>query len=233
MYKGKKILALIPARGGSKSIPKKNIVELKGEPLISYSIDVAKKSKYVDKVVVSSDDEKNLAVAKKYKAEIIERPKSLAQDRSPMLGALKHALTALADGGNFYPDFIVLFQPTSPLRTVKTINLAIESFISESDKFDFLIPLKLTEAKLGKIKSGFYKPLFYQIGKQRQELEPIYQECGTIFIFKPDVIMKSDVGYGKKVYPFLIENEEEAMDIDSYDDLVIAEYFLSKGKARK
>ena len=114
MYNNKKILAIIPARGGSKSIPKKNIVDLNGQPLISYSINTARQSKYLDRTIVSSDDAEILAVAEKYGAETVTMPEELAQDNSSMLGALKNSLEVLFAKDGFRPDLIVLLQPTSP-----------------------------------------------------------------------------------------------------------------------
>ena len=228
MYDNKKILAIIPARGGSKSIPKKNIIDLNGQPLISYSINTARQSKYLDRTIVSSDDAEILAVAEKYGAETVKRPAELAQDNSSMLGALKHTLEVLAAKDNFRPDYIVLLQPTSPLRTAKTVDSAIEAFAAKADEFDFLMPLHEIESKVGRIKDGRYFPLTHQVGKQRQELEPLYQECGTIFIFKPDVIEKSEQGFGERIFPFIIESEEEASDIDCYEDLEMASYYLNK-----
>lgn len=226
MYQNKKILAIIPARGGSKSISKKNIVDLNGRPLLSYSINTARLSKYVDRTIVSSDDQEILAVAEKYGAETVTRPEELAQDNSSMLGALKHALQALAAKDGFRPDLIVLLQPTSPLRTAETVDSSIEAFVKNINDFDFLMPLHQIENKIGRIKDGRYFPLTHQVGKQRQELEPVYKECGTIFIFKPEVIEKSEQGFGERIFPFIIESEQEASDIDCYEDLELANLFI-------
>lgn len=229
MAKNRKILALIPARGGSKGIPKKNIIDFCGQPMIFYSINAARQSKYVDKIVVSSDSAEILSVAEKYGAQTVKRPEELAQDTSKMDDAIKHVLTTLAQDDGFKPDLIVLLQPTSPLRTTETIDKAIEVFNENSDNFDSLIPLYPVSGKIGVIKDGAYKKLQGGSGKQRQELVSYYKECGTIFIFKPEVINAGKF-YGDRIYPFIIEREEEAVDIDNFDDLEYAKYLNSKTK---
>ena len=117
----KTFLAIIPARGGSKRLPRKNLLDLCGKPLIAHSIEAAQKSKYMSKVVVSSDDEEILNIAKEYKADFIKRPDELASDTATTFDALKHTLENV---GKY--DYVVLLQPTSPLRSEKHINEAIE-----------------------------------------------------------------------------------------------------------
>jgi len=119
----KVILAIIPARGGSKRLPKKNVRILRGKPLIFYTIDTANKSKYLDRVIVSTDDKKIAEISAKYGAEVIERPKKLARDDSPIIDAIFHVLNKIE------ADIVVLLQPTSPLRTAKDIDEAINLFI--------------------------------------------------------------------------------------------------------
>ena len=113
----RKILAIIPARGGSKGIPKKNIVKVGGKPLIAWAIDEAKKSKYIDTVIVTSDDDEILKVAKQYKAEPIKRPAELATDQAPPEPVVFHVLEYMKDKFKYLPDIFVYLQPTSPLRT--------------------------------------------------------------------------------------------------------------------
>ena len=227
MIKNKKILAIIPARGGSKGIPKKNIIDFCGQPMIAYSINAARQSKYADKILISSDSEEILSISERYGAQIIKRPEELAQDRSKMDDAIKHVLATLEQNEQFRPDFIVLLQPTSPLRTAETIDKAVEAFSEVADNFDSLIPLFPVTGKIGVIKDGAYKKLQGEPGKQRQELESYYKECGTIFIFKPDLINAGKF-YGDRIYPFIIEREAEAVDIDNFDDLEYAKYFKIK-----
>jgi len=122
MYKGKKILALIPARGGSKGLPGKNIKPLLGKPLIAWTIEQAKASKYVDRVVVSTDDDEIAEVAIRYGAEVpFLRPKELARDDSPTIDAILHALDFFSDKGERF-DLLALLEPTSPLRDSEDID---------------------------------------------------------------------------------------------------------------
>jgi len=119
----KNILAIIPARGGSKRVPKKNIKFFKGKPLIFYTIDEANKSPYLDRVIVSTDDEEIANISINYGAEVIKRPKRLAQDDSPIIDTIFHILDRVE------ADIVVCLQPTSPLRTVEDINKAIKLFL--------------------------------------------------------------------------------------------------------
>src|SRR3989338_5088713 len=132
MYQNKRILAVIPARGGSKGIPKKNLASLGGRPLLCYSIDSAKKSRFIDRLVVSSDSEEILAVAAEYGAESIRRP------------------------GGFAPDLVVVLQPTSPFRTAETIDRAISAFADSQRRFDALTAVSCLTPKIGHIRSGRY-----------------------------------------------------------------------------
>lgn len=220
-----KILAIIPARGGSQSIPKKNIALLAGKPLISYTIKAAQQSKYIDKTVVSSDDEEILSAAQAEGAEPIKRPGELANNTSKMDQAMKHALAELKKQ-DCEPDLIVLLQPTSPLRSVGTIDGAIAAFIKNQDKFDSLIPLAPTSNKVGTIEGQAFKPK-YPAGAQRQELEALYYDCGTIHIFKPKLINQGDF-FGKNIFAFPIP-WPESLDIDTPDDIALAEYYLAQG----
>lgn len=217
-----KILAIIPARGGSKGIPKKNIAMLAGKPLIEYSIDQAKHSKYLDKIVVSSDDQEILEVARGLGAETILRPTELAQDMSKMDGVIKHALDTLEQQG-YVPELVVLLQPTSPLRTAKIIDTAIETFIANKDKFDSLMPLVRTSNKIGTIEGQRFNPK-YQVGAQRQEIAELYYDCGTVYLFKPDKIKLGEF-FGKNILAFPVA-WPASLDIDTKKDLELVEYYL-------
>ena len=219
-----KILAVIPARGKSKGIPNKNIIELAGKPLIVYSIENALKSRLIDRIVVSTEDEDIYQIAKKYDIEVIKRPDELAENHSHIGDTLNHILEYLENKEGYIPKFIILLQPTSPLRTVKTIDSAIEKFCDKFEYYDSLIPLYALDGKIGVIKGEMFIPN-YILGSRRQDMEPLYRECGTIFIFKPSFIKRKTM-FGEKIYPFIIRNYEESIDIDTLDDLKQAEYFL-------
>jgi CMP-N-acetylneuraminic acid synthetase len=121
------VIAIIPARGGSKGIPRKNIRLLAGKPLIAYTIEAAFTSK-MDKVIVSTEDEEIAEISKKYGAEVIERPKGLAKDETPTIDVIFHVLEILK-AKNYNPDIVVLLQPTSPLRNAEDIYNAIKLFL--------------------------------------------------------------------------------------------------------
>lgn len=122
------VLAIIPARGGSKGLPRKNIRPLNGKPLIAYTIEESKKSEYINRIVVSTEDKEIAEVSNKYGAKIIKRPLELAKDNTPTIDVVLHTLDDLK---NNEPDIIVLLQPTSPLRTSQDIDNAIKSFIEQ------------------------------------------------------------------------------------------------------
>ena len=127
MCKDIKILGLIPARSGSKRIPRKNIMPLNGKPLIAYTIETAKKSKYINKVLVSTDSKEIASVARRYGAEVsFLRPKSISQDDSTEMQFLEHALEWFLEYENYEPDLIVLLYPTSPFRKPESIDKAVE-----------------------------------------------------------------------------------------------------------
>ena len=124
-----KILAIIPARGGSKGIPLKNIKKLNGDPLIKYTIDVAKKSKRLDRIIVSTDNEKIAILAKKYGVEVpFTRPKIISGSKATQFQVIKHVLDFLKTE-EYFPNIVVLLQPTSPFRTVKVIDDSIKRLI--------------------------------------------------------------------------------------------------------
>jgi CMP-N,N'-diacetyllegionaminic acid synthase len=119
MFEGKTILAIVPARGGSKGVPRKNIRLLAGKPLIAWTIDEAKKSRYIDRLILSSEDDEIIEVAREFGCEIpFKRPDELAQDDTPGIESVIHAINTLEEKY----DFVVLLQPTSPLRTVEDID---------------------------------------------------------------------------------------------------------------
>ena len=128
--KPEKIIAIIPARGGSKGLPRKNILPLAGKPLIAWTIEQAKQSRYIDKVVVSTDDNEIAEISKKYGAEVVERPKELAMDESPTIDALLYTINWF-ENNNEYFDMIVLLESTSPLRDVEDIDECFEILMAD------------------------------------------------------------------------------------------------------
>ena len=177
----KTFLAIIPARGGSKRLPRKNILDLCGKPLISWSIEAALKSKYISKVVVSSDDEEILNISSNFGADIIKRPYELANDTATTFDAIKHTINNLEKY-----DYIVLLQPTSPLRNEKHIDEAIE--LLEEKQADAIVsvcemdhsPLWSNTLPEDGNMRGFLREEI--LNKRSQDLEKYYRLNGTIYM---------------------------------------------------
>ena len=140
-----KIISIIPARGGSKGIPRKNIIPLCGKPLIAYTIEQSLSSKLIDETIVSTDDEEVKEISIQYGSKVIDRPAELATDNASMESCISHVLESVK------ADVVVLLQPTSPLRKVRTIDMAIKLFLDSYKKYDSLIPLFPIGSKIGKI----------------------------------------------------------------------------------
>ena len=136
MLNNYKFLAIIPARGGSKRLPRKNILNLCGKPLIAWTIEAGKKSKYIDKVVVSSDDDEILDIANEHKVTVLKRPDHLAKDTSKTFDVIKHVI----DNAESY-DYIVLLQPTSPLRNKNHVDAAIDFLFEKNAEIN--LPLSV------------------------------------------------------------------------------------------
>jgi len=219
----KKILAIIPARGGSKGIPRKNIRLLAGKPLIAYSIEAALKSKYIDKVIVSTEDEEIAEVAKIYGAGVIKRPEELAKDDIPLDPVIYNALSRDEKKNGIKYDFVITIQPTSPLLSYRTIEETIEKMLEGS--YDTLISVTKEKHLYWTKKDEKFIPI-YKERKNRQYLDSIYRETGAILISKREVITENN-RIGDKISLFEIPNEEST-DIDTYQDWWIAENLLKK-----
>jgi len=229
MLKNKKILAIIPARGGSRRLPGKNIRKLLGKPLIVWTIEQAKKSKYIDKLIVSTDDKAIAEISKKYGAEVIKRPKILAIDRAKTIDVIFHLLSVLKKE-KYDPEIIVLLQPTSPLRTVKDIDNAIELFLK--NKCESVISIYESghspywSFKIGK---KYLEPIFSRkyLKQMRQDLPRAYIPNGAIYISRPKVLLKYKSFYCKKILPYIMP-AVRSIDIDNETDFKLAELLLKK-----
>lgn len=223
-----KILAIIPARGGSKGVPRKNIRLLAGKPLIAYTIDTASKSEYINSVVVSTENEEISEVSKKYGAEVIERPKELAQDESPAIDAIKHVIQTLREKDNYHPDIIVLLQPTTPLRIVPDINNAVELFLN-NDCESVVSVCKANPYWCLTFKDKYLEPVhgwdyFY---KRRQDLPNSYSLNGAIYITLTENLDKYNSFFNKKTISYIMPIER-SVDIDNEVDFKLAEFFLRR-----
>jgi CMP-N,N'-diacetyllegionaminic acid synthase len=181
VYQSKSFLAIIPARGGSKRLPKKNVLDLNGKPLIEWSIEAGLKSKYIDKVVVTSDAAEILDIAESSGVSVINRPVELASDTATTFDAIKHTINNV----NNY-DYIVLLQPTSPLRTAQHIDEAIEILFERSADAVVSVcevdhsPLWSNTLPNNDNMSNFIRDDV--LNKRSQDLEVYYRLNGAIYI---------------------------------------------------
>lgn len=226
-----KILALIPARGGSKGLPRKNIIPLAGKPLIAWTIGQALKCNYINKLVVSTDDNEIAEVSKYYGAEVpFLRPKELAKDDSPTSETIKHAIEWF-EKENEYFDILVLLEPTSPLRTKNDLNNAIELFCKNFDKVDSLVSIGKVHLEnpyiMKNIEDGYVRPLIEKdtVFFQRQMLPEIYFPYGVVYISKINSFKERETFYQERTIPFYIERWQN-YEIDDYYDLLCIEAIL-------
>jgi len=219
------ILAIIPARGGSKGIPKKNIRLLDGKPLIAYSIEAALSSKTVDRVVLSTEDEEIAHIAQGYGAEVIKRPMELASDIAPTEPTLEHVVTYLKETEGYQADIIVLLQPTSPLRNGRHIDEAVETFLN--NEYDSLVSVCPSHVFLWKMmgKRAYPSNFDFSNRPRRQDRAPEYQENGAIFITNCSILMSSHNRLGGKIGLYIMP-KENSWEIDSEDDFWSCEEFI-------
>ena len=214
-------MAIIPARGGSKGIPLKNLKLLNGKPLIDYSINSSIKSKFITRTIVSSDHPKILKRAEKLGAEILKRPKNLATDSSKLEPVMEHCLNYFKLKENYIPDIIILLQNTSPLRTKKHIDDALNIFLNS--KFDSMLSGYISHNFVWKIKNERVIPVNYNPKKRpnRQEFNNQFIENGAIYITKYSSFKKSKCRISGKI-GFFEMGKELSIDIDTKSDLLQA-----------
>jgi CMP-N,N'-diacetyllegionaminic acid synthase len=228
-----KILAFIPARAGSKRIPNKNIKPFAGKPLIAYTIEAAKQSHSINRIIVSTDSSEISSVAKLYGAEVpFLRPEEIAQSGSTEMEFFHHALDWMRDNENYEPDLIVLLYPTSPLRKAASIDRAIEEMLRHPEA-DSLRSVKLcTEHpyKMWVMEDGYLRP--FVKGKDRnihtlsyQLLPTIYIQNASIYITKPSTLREKKSPTGDIIVPFIMD-EMESVDINNPLDFKFAEMIL-------
>jgi N-acylneuraminate cytidylyltransferase/CMP-N,N'-diacetyllegionaminic acid synthase len=223
------MLAIIPARGGSKGLPGKNIKELNGKPLIAYTIEAALKSRYITRVILSTDDMEIVRVAKQYGAEVpFVRPSYLATDAAKAIDAYKYTYERLEKEEKKEISEFVVLQPTSPFRTEKHIDKAIELFkekkadsvISYCQEYHPIVWHKyITEA--GKIESIFEDKI-----NNRQEEKPTYFPNGAIYIFKRKLI-DQEVYYTNNSFAYIM-SRKDSVDIDTIEDFEYAGFLFYK-----
>lgn len=223
------ILAVILARGGSKRLPQKNIKLFCGKPLVAHSIEVAKKSKYITKTIVSTEDSKIKEIAREYGAEIIDRPIELAQDTTKSAPCVVHAVETLEKQG-YNPDIVVLLQPTTPTKTTKMLDDVIEKLInSENDSVFTGAKYCYTMALWKKCHDGKVIGLYdYHLRPRWQDVEQneeIWAENGAIYAIKIDALKKHQdfIGENPAILP-----TSGIVDIDTEEDFLRAEKIMKE-----
>ena len=226
MINGKTVLAIIPARGGSKGLPRKNILPMAGKPLIAWTIDAASKSKYIDRCIVSTDDSEITQTAKKYGADVpFIRPAALATDKANSSDVILHAIEALNE--NY--DLVVLLQPTSPLRDENLIDNGIECFVkAEADSLvsvtDLDHPVEWAFPLVNsKIPPQVIKEL--QGGRRRQDYSKRYQLNGALYICEVETFIISHTFFMDSTFAFQMDNQH-SVDIDNLIDIKLAEEII-------
>lgn len=217
-----KNIAIIPARGGSKRLPEKNILPLGGLPLIAHSILYAKANNaIIDEIYVSTDDGKIKQTAIAYGAKVIDRPAALSGDFEPTVSALKHVL----ENCPATVENVILLQPTNPLRPANLLADCFEMY--QQQQSESLFTVTRNHQKFGKIKDRIFVPFNYEPGQRSQDLDPIYFENGLLYICSArhifdDTIMSPDA------IPFITDHIFATADIDTQDDFDYAEYLYKK-----
>jgi len=226
VIKGKSVLAVIPARGGSKGLPNKNILELAGKPLIAWSIEAASESKYIDRLIISTDSKEIADVAKQYNCEVpFMRPPELATDDANSDEVILHALDKLGDKY----DIVMVLQPTSPLRESKDIDQALE--LMQKNNISAVVSVCSSKKPLhwhftlesdGKLKQIYKDKIFYT---NRQELPITYSPNGALYIAKTDYFRSKKTFYTSSTFAYLMP-PERSVDIDSQIDFFTAEAII-------
>jgi CMP-N,N'-diacetyllegionaminic acid synthase len=228
MYKNNRFLAVIPARGGSKGIPGKNIIDLNGKPLIQYSIDAALESKYIDDIIVSTDSEEIANVAKQCGAKVpFIRPSELSSDQAKTIDVLIHAIAEMKNSGKEY-DYIVLLQPTQPLRLSQHIDESIEKLVeSEKESLVGVTPVQDHPILVRSInESEELVPLLNTSSTvRRQDFPDYYKVNGAIYVNKLDGF-NNETSLNDNIVPYVMDYRY-SVDIDEMIDLEIAKVFLN------
>ena len=228
MYKNNSFLAIVPARGGSKGLPGKNIKELCGKPLVAWSIEAGLKSKYVDEVMVSTDDEQIAEISKKYGANVpFLRPSELASDTATTFDAIKHTIDYYKNELKKEFDYIVLLEPTSPLRENNDIDIMIEKIVDNQEEFDSISSIGEVHEHPSIMKQIVNKNYIVPFCKElkvttrRQDNEKAYFPYGVAYIAKIKNLLEEETFYTKRNTFYEIKRYQCYEIDDLYDFLAI------------
>ena len=231
------VLGLITARGGSKELPRKNLAPLARKPLIAHTIEAALGAKRLDRVIVSTDDQEIADVACHWGVEApFLRPAELARDDTPHFPVLRHALVWLEGHEGYVPDYVMLLQPTSPLRSSEDIDKAV-AIATERDA-DSVVSVYMPKQHPYWMKrltpDGRVLDYLPQEGEfsQRHSLPPVYMPNGAIYLAKPALVLEKDSLYSDETYAYIMP-PERSLDIDTALDMRIAELILSERSTTK
>lgn len=219
------VLAVIPARGGSKGIPGKNLVQIAGKPLIGYTIEHALATPRVTRVVVSTDSDKIVATALEYGAEVVHRPAAISGDDASSESALLHCLDSLRAEERYEPELVVFLQATSPLRAVTDIQQAIETL--ERERADSLFSACSRHSFVWRVGATGPSPLNYEPRRRprRQDAPDDVAENGSIYVFKPWVLRKLGCRLGGVIAVYRMA-ALDSLQVDEPDDLPLVEFLL-------
>ncbi len=229
MIQGKTVLAIIPARGGSKGIPRKNIRYIGGKPLIAWTIEEAKKSRYIDRLILSSDDDEIIEVTKAWGCEVpFKRPIELAQDETPGIASVLHALQLLPKY-----DYAILLQPTSPLRTVDDIDACLEKCLA----FNANACVSVTEVTENPYWMYTISPdgIMHQLIEtnysftRRQDLPKVYKLNGAVYVADSEWLLQSKSFLSNDTLAYVMP-WERSLDIDTELDILTFKTFLESIK---
>ncbi len=224
------ILGIIPARGGSKGVLRKNIRLVAGKPLISYSIEAALQSRRLSPIIVSTDDSEIAEVSESLGAEILLRPVELSGDETPMISVVRHVIEQLERERSLRFDYCVLLQPTAPMRTAEDINAAVDILINTGA--DSVVSVYRVgdhhPSRMYHIEDEKLIPLQSEPqNRLRQSLPPVYHRNGAVYAFQRSLLERADSLIGPDVRPYIMP-EERSVNIDNEIELLLADLLLKR-----
>ena len=210
-------IAIIPARGGSKRLTRKNLALLDGRPLVAHSIQYALEEPLIRHAFVSTEDPEIAAVASTYGCDVIPRPENLADDMTSTAAVLKHALEWLT-GQGLDTAPVATLQPTCPIRPQELFSQAWTAFLEHHADLDSLITVSPVAKKMGELKDGAYWP-DVPPGQRSQDLSQRFAENGVLYLTKPEVLIEQASVFGRRIFPFIMAKVFNSLDIDDEGDL--------------
>lgn len=222
------LLTIIPARGGSKGVPRKNVRLVGGKPLIAWSIEVAKSSSLVGYFCVSTDDDEIAKVAREYGAEVLPRPVEIAGDRTPMIEVIRHALKECEQQQKTKYDYFLLLQPTAPMRKKEDVEGAL-TMLAKSGADSVISVYQVEDAhpsRMYLVKDGHLEPFCQEpLGALRQDLTKVYHRNGAIYACTRRLIEDEGCLWGGRMVPYIMPKNRSA-NIDDMQDLAIADFLM-------